>query len=222
MLGWPWFRFDGSFCSEAKGSDCKGTPCENSWTKTLAQELITITQPGILHQNYMSRQASKFTYFTKASIQPDFTTMMVSVIVFARFPTSHIVFILQSKIVVKIQISLSKGSQMLILKRCQELQFFSAIKSTEELQFCGACESLAMALEKFPEMWTTLDIGLGSDFAMIETKLRKIGRKHSKVPTIALAPDPTETRSQHFCFTLNVWVERKVLFCSLLQDRSYQ
>ena len=25
MLGWPWFQFDGSFCREAKGRDCKGT-----------------------------------------------------------------------------------------------------------------------------------------------------------------------------------------------------
>ena len=38
MLGWPWFQFDGSFCREAKGRDCKGTH-RVSWAKraTLAK-----------------------------------------------------------------------------------------------------------------------------------------------------------------------------------------
>ena len=65
---------------------------------------------------------------------------------------------------------------------------------------------MAMAQgEKFPEMRTPVDTALGSDFEMIETKLRKICRKHSKeptVPTMALAPSPAETRSRHFLLQL--------------------
>ena len=147
MLGWPWFRFDGWFCSEAKGRDCKGTSCENSWTKRFTLPYT----PGILHQHYMSRQAPRSFKMTvrptnlyswprlqfKSTLQPESCPSLC----FARFPYP---MNLSFQRFSHVNHEKMPGRDLAILP------LFTAIKLTEELQLCGACESMAMALEKFP------------------------------------------------------------------------